>query len=183
MDVSTVNITSRFTISMVALITPRLMAPCAIGTLTSCSRSGHMRRLTNIARAMRHQACVTPSCLRLSPRQAASMGVCFGCYSSLLTERLHFPSRPRARQLMSNLMFTAGVGVGISGACGLPLVWRARKPLPCALRSSAAFALGLERRRATVPENRLPFLGLCLRPHWLSPCFSFLCLCSFCLCV
>ena len=37
------------------------MAPCAIKTLTSCSLSGHGRRLTNIASAMWHQACVTPA--------------------------------------------------------------------------------------------------------------------------
>ena len=67
---------------------------------------------------------------------------------------------------MLNLRFTAGVGVGISGACGLPLVWRARKPLPSvpsALRSSAALALGLARQRAPVPEHRLcslPVVGL-----------------------
>ena len=29
---------------------------------------------------------------------------------------------------------------GFSGACGLPLGWRARKPLPCAPRSSADLA-------------------------------------------
>ena len=43
---------------------------------------------------------------------------------------------------MLNLRFTAGVGVGISGACELPLAWRAHKPLPWALRSSAALAIG-----------------------------------------
>ena len=32
---------------------------------------------------------------------------------------------------MSTLRFTAGVGVNFSGTCGLRLVWRARKPLPC----------------------------------------------------
>ena len=63
---------------------------------------------------------------------------------------------------MLNLRFIAGVGVGISGACGPPLVWRARKPLPSALRSPAALALGLERQHAHVPEHRLPVLGLCL---------------------
>ena len=42
---------------------------------------------------------------------------------------------------MLTLRFTAGVGVGVCGACGPPLVWRARKPLPCALRSSAKPAL------------------------------------------
>ena len=35
------------------------------------------------------------------------------------------------------MRFTAGVGVSFSGACGSRLVWHARKPLPCALRSSA----------------------------------------------
>ena len=51
-----------------------------------------------------------------------------------------------------NLRFTAGVGVGISGACEPPLVWRARKPLPWALRSSAALALGLAMPRAPATE-------------------------------
>ena len=37
---------------------------------------------------------------------------------------------PLARPLMLTLRFTAGVGVGFSGACGPPLVWRARKPYP-----------------------------------------------------
>ena len=43
---------------------------------------------------------------------------------------------------MLNLRFTAGVGVGISGTGELPLAWRAHKPLPWALGSSAALALG-----------------------------------------
>ena len=81
--------------------------------LISRSLSGHRRRLINIGRATRLQACVTPSCLRSSP------------------------------------------GVGISGACGPPLVWRVRKPLPSALRSSAALALRLARQRAPVPEHVL----------------------------
>ena len=74
---------------------------------------------------------------------------------------------------MLTLRFTAGVGVGFSGACGPPLVWRARKPLPCALRSPASLALGLERRRAPVPEHCLAVLGLCLRPHGMSPSLLF----------
>ena len=73
---------------------------------------------------------------------------------------------------MSTLRFPAGVGVGFSGACGLSLVWRARKPLPCALRSSAALALGHE-RRATVPQHHLPVLGLSLRPYWMQPSLLF----------
>ena len=39
-------------------------------------------------------------------------------------------SWPLLRPSLLNLRFTAGVGVGISGACGPPLVWRALKPLP-----------------------------------------------------
>ena len=53
---------------------------------------------------------------------------------------------------MLNLRFTAGVGVGISGACELPLAWRAHKPLPWALRSSAALALGRATLRAPATE-------------------------------
>ena len=45
--------------------------------------------------------------------------------------------------------------------CGLllPWVWRARKPLPCALRSSANPAVGHE-RRAPEPGHHHPVLGL-----------------------
>ena len=81
--------------------------------------------------------------------------------------------RHLARPSMLNLRFTVGVGVGFSGACALPLVWRARKPLPSALRSSAALAFGLARQRAPVPEHRLPVLGLCLRPQWMPPSLLF----------
>ena len=48
--------------------------------------------------------------------------------------------------------FPASVGVGISGACELPLAWRAHKPLPWALRSSAALALGLAMPHALATE-------------------------------
>ena len=60
---------------------------------------------------------------------------------------------------MLTVRLTAGVGVGFSGACGLPLVWRARKPLPCAPKSSSDLA--------PVPKHHLPILGLSLRPHWM----------------
>ena len=56
------------------------------------------------------------------------------------------------RPSMLNLRFTADVGVGISGACELPLAWRAHKPLPWALRSSAALALGLAMPHALATE-------------------------------
>ena len=46
--------------------------------------------------------------------------------------------------------------------------WRARKPLPCALRSPAQPALGHE-RGAPVLKHHLPGLGLCLRLHWMQP--------------
>ena len=70
------------------------------------------------------------------------------------------------------LRLTAGAGVGFSGACGLPLGWRARKPLPCALRLSAKPALGHE-RRAPVLKHHPPVLGLCLRLHWMQPSLLF----------
>ena len=57
---------------------------------------------------------------------------------------------------MSTLRFTAGVGEGSSGACGLPLGWRARKLLPCAPRSPADLAPGHERRaRCSWPRARM----------------------------
>ena len=57
---------------------------------------------------------------------------------------------------MLNLRFIAGVGVGISGACELPLAWRAHKPLPWALRSSAALALGLAMPHALASRTPSP---------------------------
>ena len=89
---------------------------------------------------------------------------CFGCCTSLPTERPASSSRPLARKLMSTLRFAPGVGVCSSGACGLRLVWRARKPLPCALRSSATPArVG----RATDLEPHLLGPGLCLSLRWM----------------
>ena len=78
---------------------------------------------------------------------------------------------------MSTLRFTAGVGVSFSGACGLPLVWRAGKPLHCALRPSAtpngvqpapqstisAAFVG----HATVLKHHTLGLGLCLSLQWM----------------
>ena len=60
------------------------------------------------------------------------------------------------------------------------MVWRARKPLPLALRSSAALALGLARQRAPMPEHRLPVRVSACAPNGCSLLFSFLFLCSFC---
>ena len=57
---------------------------------------------------------------------------------------------------------------GCTGACGLPLGWRARKLLPCAPRSSADLAPGHE-RRAPVPQHHLLSLGPSLRPRWMQP--------------
>ena len=73
------------TTSMAALMIPRRMAPCVIRTLTSSFHSGHRSRLTNIGRATRPKVCVTPSCLRSSPRPAASTGNRSGCCTSLPT--------------------------------------------------------------------------------------------------
>ena len=73
---------------------------------------------------------------------------------------------------MLNLRFTAGVGVGFSGACGLALGWRARKLLPCAPRSSADLAPGHE-RGGPVPKHHPPVLGLCLSLHWMQPSLLF----------
>ena len=48
-----------------------------------------------------------------------------------------------AGKWMSTLRCPPGVGVSFSGACGhtliKPMVWHARMPLPCTLRSSATF--------------------------------------------
>ena len=56
----------------------------------------------------------------------------------------------------------------VSGACGLLLGWRARKPLSCTPRSSAALAPGHE-RRAPVPWHHLLALGPSLRPRLMQP--------------
>ena len=61
-------------------------------------------------------------------------------------------------------MFTAGVGMRSSGACGLRLVWRARKPLPSALRSSATPAR-IDHDTDIKPHLLCP--SLCLSLHWL----------------
>ena len=63
---------------------------------------------------------------------------------------------------MSMLKFAAGVDVRSSGDCGLCLGWRARKPSPCALRSSHTPArVG----RATDIKPHLLDPGLCLSLH------------------
>ena len=82
--------------------------------------------------------CVTPSCIvSLLPAIVSTSrrihGELLGLQTSLPTQRLPVSSRPWARKSMPTLRFTAGVGVCSSGACGLPLGQRARKPLPCAL--------------------------------------------------
>ena len=102
--------------------------------------------------ATRPTACVTPSCLRSSPRLDASTVSYSGSFSTSPTRKPPTLSRPLVRPSMLNLRFTAGVGVGISGACELPLAWRAHKPLPWALRSSAALALGRATLRAPATE-------------------------------
>ena len=86
------------------------------------------QRFTTSMEALITHAPRLPACSRLHvrthPRRTAS-----AASSSLPTKRLPFPCRPWARPSMSTLRFTAGVGVGFSGACGLPMVLRARKPL------------------------------------------------------
>ena len=128
------------------------MAPYSIKTLISRSISGLGRRLRNIGMATRPTACVTPSCLRSSPRLDASTVSYSGSFSTSPTRKPPTLSRPLVRPSMLNLRFTAGVGVGISGACELPLAWRAHKPLPWALRSSAALALGRATLHALATE-------------------------------
>ena len=113
--------------------------------LSSGSSAGGSLELELISRRHPHSSTVSYS----------------GSFSTSPTRKPPTLSRPLVRPSMLNLRFTAGVGVGISGACGPPLVWRARNPLPSALRSLAALALGLARQRAPVPEHRtLPVLGL-----------------------
>ena len=88
---------------------------------------------------------------------------------------------------MLNLRFTAGVGVGISGACAPPMVWRARKPLPSALRSSAALALGLAMPRALANELVFGHRASACAPKGCGLLFSSLSLfylfVSFCICL
>ena len=75
---------------------------------------------------------------------------------------------------MLNLRFIAGVGVGIFGACELPLAWRAHKPLPWALRSSAALALGLAMPRAPATELVFWHRASDFAPEGCGLLFSFL---------
>ena len=60
--------------------------------MISRSLSGHRRRLINIGRATRLQACVTPFCLRSSPRLNASTESHFG-FSSTRQQDLQTCSR------------------------------------------------------------------------------------------
>ena len=60
------------------------------------------------------------------------------------------------------------------------MVWRARKPLPSALRSSAGDCLA--RQRAPVHEHRLRSWVSDCAPTGCSFVFSFIFLCSFCSC-
>ena len=85
---------------------------------------------------------------------------CFGCCTSLPTERL-----PSSSPLsFSMLKFAAGVDVRSSGDCGLCLGWCARKPSPCALWSSHTPArVG----RATDIKPHLLDPGLYLSLHWI----------------
>ena len=88
---------------------------------------------------------------------------------------------------MLNLRFIVGVGVGISGACELPLAWRVHKPLPWALRSSAALALGLAMPRALATELVFWHRASDCAPKGCGLLFSFLSLLylfvSFCICL
>ena len=72
--------------------------------------------------------------------------------------------------------------MGISGACGPPLV-DVIVDLACAQAASLgtqvfarprfSTASGLARQRAPVPEHRLPVMSLCLRPQWMQPSLLF----------
>ena len=104
---------------------------------------------------------------------------CFGCCTSLPAERLPSSSRPLARKWMSMLKFAACVDVRSSGDFGLCLGWRARKPSPCALRSSHTPArVG----RATDIKPHLLDPGLYLSLHWILFLLSRLFALSACAC-
>ena len=77
------------------------------------------------------------------------------------TKRPPTTSGPLVRPSMLKLRSTAGVGVGISGACRPPLVWRARKPLPWALSRPPS----LPASRGSAP----PCLSTVFR-SWVSAC-------------
>ena len=83
--------------------------------------------------------------------------------------------------------FPASVGVGISGACELPLAWRAHKPLSSALRSLAALALGRAMPRAPATELVFWHRVFDCAPKGCGLLFSFLSLVhlfvSFCFCL
>ena len=120
------------------------MAPSANRTLTSRFRSVLSRRLTNIAGVTRLKVCVTPSCLRSSPRLDASTGNCFGCFSFVPTERLPCPSR-------------LGEAVESKVYCWRPsrVFWRMRASLSLACAQAATLStqvVGQPRSRTQVRE-------------------------------
>ena len=104
------------------------------------------------------------ACVRARTRPGEGEG---GWDAVTFFERFAGPTNLLHKLCSFELRFTAGRGSSSSvdhrsgnfwrmlSTCGPPLVGRARKPLPSALRSSAALALGLARQRAPVPEHRL----------------------------
>ena len=92
----------------------------------------------------RLKVCVTPSCLRSSPRLDASTGNCFGCFSFVPTERLPCPSR-------------VGEAVESKVYCWRPsrVFWRMRASLSLACAQAATLStqvVGQPRSRTQVRE-------------------------------
>ena len=105
--------------------------------LPGCCRS----RRSGVTRL---KVCVTPSCLRSSPRLDASTGNCFGCFSFVPTERLPCPSR-------------LGEAVESKVYCWRPsgVFWRMRASLSLACAQAATLStqvVGQPRSRTQVRE-------------------------------
>ena len=121
------------------------------------------------------------ACVRARTRPGEGEG---GWDAVTFFERFAGPTNLLHKLCSFELRFTAGRGSSSSvdhrsgnfwrmlSTCGPPLVWRARKPLPSALRSSAALALGLAPQHAPVPEHVFWFRVCDCAPNGCSLLFS-----------
>ena len=144
----------------------------ALGIPTLQLHHKHQLQLPGCCRSRRSgvpvtrlKVCVTPSCLRSSPRLDASTGNGFGCFSFVPTERLPCPSR-------------LGEAVESKVHCWRPsrVFWRMRASLSLACAQAATLStqvVGQPRSRTQVREF-LFFWELLRQNVKMVPMYSFL---------